>query len=640
MTKTWYKTLKLLLFFYFVTIHSLVAQNVPFICDANSYFTHHESGGDNLYRFTPEYNFSLIKKLDFSVNGIAYNPKDNFLYGLNESTVHIVRIDQNGDYTDLGMPIGLEGSSYWAGTFTKDGKMIISGGGDAWIVVLDVTVSPPTIISANEKYYANGNSGNPSFGDIAVDPISGICYAIDNSTRKVVQINLSTGAVELVGATLNEPTNSNGALYFDGSGELTAFYLKDIYKINKVTGETTYSGEGLDINTGIDACGCVNPVQFDKSVSSSNVCAGDTITFTFSVINNSEIPFSGVQFSDPIPIELEIIGEPSNPFGGTVETIPVAGLYNLLTIDGMQLPVGTSEFSISTIATTNSSNLQTVSNQARITGFAPAWESILNSNNPFTSAEGDATKVIISPTPLQNLTVEILDGGCEGTPISIIANAPSSSGNYYWELPNGDNFDEQLFIKSNTSLSDAGIYNIQFTDEFDCQIDTAIIIDILPAPNLDLGNDSLVCLLAPISISAGNHNSYLWHDGSIGSSFLVENYGEYSVTVENDLGCFATDSILISSNCNIDLYVPNAFSPNDDGYNDIFLAYGVEVIEFNLKIFDRWGAFLFESNDIMKGWNGSFKGKKKQEGAYVYLIEATFLGGEKIIKKGDVTLLK
>jgi len=59
-----------------------------------------------------------------------------------------------------------------------------------------------------------------------------------------------------------------------------------------------------------------------------------------------------------------------------------------------------------------------------------------------------------------------------------------------------------------------------------------------------------------------------------------------------------------------------------------------------MKIFDRWGAFLFQSNDINLGWNGFFKGKKKQEGVYIYHLEATFLNGENIQKKGDITLLK
>lgn len=639
MTKIWYKHITLISLFYFATILSLVAQDVPFTCDANAYFSHHESGGDRLYQFTPEYNFSLIKKLDFSVNGIAYNPQDNFLYGLNESTTHIVRIDRNGDYIDLGMPIGLEGDNYWAGTFTKEGNMIISGGGDAWIVVLDISVSPPIIISATEKFYVGGTTGQPSFGDIAVDPISGICYAVDNSTKKAAKIDIFSGSVEVLGAAPVQSDFSNGALSFDGSGELTAFFLKDIYKVNKLTGAFSYSGEGLDLNTGIDACSCVNPIQFNKSVNPAAACTGDTVTFTFSLINNSEFPFTNIQFSDPIPSELEIISDPSNTFGGTVSITPIADQYNVLSIIGMELPLGISEFSITTIANSTSNDFQTVANQARMTGFSPAWESILDSNNPLTSSEGDATEVIISPTPLQNLSIEILDDVCEGSPLSVFVEAPTT-GNFEWDLPNNEFFNEQLYIQSNPSLSDAGIYNIQYTDRIGCQLDTSLIINILPAPNLDLGNDSLACLLSPISIFAGNHDNYLWQDGSTSSSFLVEDYGTYHVTVENEAGCSTTDSILIRSNCAINLFVPNAFSPNGDGNNDIFLAYGVEVVEFNLKIFDRWGAFLFESNDIQKGWHGLFRGKKKQEGVYVYLITATFLNGEKIQKEGDFTLLR
>ncbi|MFK8006679.1 MAG: gliding motility-associated C-terminal domain-containing protein [Saprospiraceae bacterium] len=627
--------------FIFITVylHFIVAQDIPFTCNQDAYFSHHESGGDFFYKFNPSFNFTLIKQLDFSVNGLAYNPNDNFIYAINESNSQIVRLDKNGDHTNLGFPTGLPGSSYWAGTFDKNGNMIISGGGDAWVVVLDVSVSPPIVLSAVEKFYSDGASGNPVFGDIAVDPISGICYSFENGSSRLVTIDLNSGAVEKIGTNTSPSSNIFGGLYFDASGELTGISLKDIYKINKVTGASTLIGEGLDINTGIDACGCLNKIQFNKSIDSSETCHGDTVIFTFSIINNSDNTFTDIQFADPLHPDLIWLGNPSNTFGGTVEIIPLASDYNLLTINEMQILPSTSEFTISALVIGSSSNFSTIYNQAKIEGFTQIWESIIDSNNPLTSDEGDATQVNISPTPSFEMNLQSLENECEGDPIALFANVPFP-GEYVWETPNGGFSESQNYNQLYSTFDDSGTYNITFTDDYGCQIDSFLNIEISPSPMLNLGNDSMFCLENPFYISAGSHTNYLWQDGSTTDKFLVENYGTFAVEVMNEFGCFGIDSISFSTNCSTELFVPNAFSPNEDGQNDFFQAYGIEVVNFNLKIFDRWGAFLFESNKIEQGWNGKFRGQLKENGVYVYYINATFLDGTTIQKKGDVTLMR
>lgn len=627
--------------FFFITMHLqlLFAQNIPFTCNQDAYFSYHESGGDFFYKFNPSFNFTLINQLDFSVNGLAYNPNDNFIYAINESNSQIVRLDKNGDYINLGFPVGLPGGSYWAGTFDKNGNMLISGAGDAWVVSLDVSVSPPIIISAVEKYHADGSSGNPIFGDIAVDPISGICYSFENSSGKLVTIDLNSGAVTKVGSDPSPSSHIFGGLYFDASGELTGISLKDIYKINKITGVANLVGEGLDINSGIDACGCLNDIQFNKFVDSPEICLGDTVTFTFSIINNSDNTFTEVQFADPLDPSLIWLGDPSNVFGGTVEFIPLGNGYNVLNINEMQIPPGVSEFSISAFAVGNSNSFSFIYNQAKIDGFTQTWESIIDSNNPITSVEGDATQVSISPTPSFELDLQSFENECNGGPISLFANVPIP-GEYVWETPNGESYEDKIYTKSNANFDDSGFYNITFTDDFGCQIDSFLNIEISPSPMVNLGNDSMFCLENLFYISAGNQVNYTWQDESNSSNFLVENYGTYYVEVMNEFGCFGGDTITFSTNCSTELYVPNAFSPNEDGENDFFKAYGIEVVNFNLKIFDRWGAFLFESNNIQQGWNGNFKGRRKENSVYVYLIEATFLDGTTIQKEGDFTLMR
>jgi gliding motility-associated-like protein len=92
---------------------------------------------------------------------------------------------------------------------------------------------------------------------------------------------------------------------------------------------------------------------------------------------------------------------------------------------------------------------------------------------------------------------------------------------------------------------------------------------------------------------------------------------------------------------NTDLYVPNTFTPNGDGRNDIFLAYGKSVANFKMRIYNQWGQLISETSNISQGWDGSFKGTIQPSGVYVYQIEVKF-NGDTTAKtyKGTVTLLR
>ncbi|MCJ0743511.1 Ig-like domain-containing protein [Pedobacter montanisoli] len=89
-----------------------------------------------------------------------------------------------------------------------------------------------------------------------------------------------------------------------------------------------------------------------------------------------------------------------------------------------------------------------------------------------------------------------------------------------------------------------------------------------------------------------------------------------------------------------DLYIPNTFTPNNDGKNDIFYAYGNSISKFTMKVYNQWGQLLFESQSILTGWDGTHKGKAQPNGAYVYYIEVTFENGSSKKLKGTITLLR
>lgn len=85
-----------------------------------------------------------------------------------------------------------------------------------------------------------------------------------------------------------------------------------------------------------------------------------------------------------------------------------------------------------------------------------------------------------------------------------------------------------------------------------------------------------------------------------------------------------------------ELFVPNVFSPNEDGQNDVFKPRGTEPFEYELRIYDRWGNLVFSSDKIDKGWDGTFRNQPMNSGVFVYYV----LSGDQVIDKGNVTLLR
>ena len=88
------------------------------------------------------------------------------------------------------------------------------------------------------------------------------------------------------------------------------------------------------------------------------------------------------------------------------------------------------------------------------------------------------------------------------------------------------------------------------------------------------------------------------------------------------------------------IFVPNLFSPNGDGVNDIEYVYGTAIAQLEFRIYNQWGQLVFTSKDQHQGWDGSMSGQKQPVGVYVYIVKATMQDGSVIVKKGNVTLMR
>ena len=121
----------------------------------------------------------------------------------------------------------------------------------------------------------------------------------------------------------------------------------------------------------------------------------------------------------------------------------------------------------------------------------------------------------------------------------------------------------------------------------------------------------------------------------------------YAITIVDSTGCTTTDSVMVTVNKDRPIYIPNAFSPNFDGNNDIFSAYGnpaAQQIQL-MRIFNRWGALMYEGtnlplNSTTMGWDGTFKSEQMLPGVYVYYIIVDFIDGVSVAYEGDITILR
>ncbi len=124
---------------------------------------------------------------------------------------------------------------------------------------------------------------------------------------------------------------------------------------------------------------------------------------------------------------------------------------------------------------------------------------------------------------------------------------------------------------------------------------------------------------------------------------------EYTLTIIDVNGCTATGDVLVEVDKNRNVYIPNAFSPNGDGPNDEFRVFACRCVSSinYVRIFDRWGNFIFEQASVepdciggSRLWDGRVKGKPVGQGVYVYMVEVQFLDGIRLLYRGDVTVLR
>ncbi len=200
-----------------------------------------------------------------------------------------------------------------------------------------------------------------------------------------------------------------------------------------------------------------------------------------------------------------------------------------------------------------------------------------------------------------------------------------------------------------------GSYNVTIRDAGNCEVDTVITIVNSNSFTVEVQGAGAVELGETVELTATSNGSadvsYTW----------VPTFGlqcptcanvtvrpaettTYKVTaIDGVYGCVATTEATVQVGTDNTLFVPNAFTPNGDGQNDVLQLYGnlQGIRYFQLLVFNRWGEKVYETNDQFFAWDAIYKGEKLEPAAYLYVMKVVHLNNETSRTfKGSITLLK
>ena len=219
---------------------------------------------------------------------------------------------------------------------------------------------------------------------------------------------------------------------------------------------------------------------------------------------------------------------------------------------------------------------------------------------------------------------------CKGINFSL--NAAIDNGIYSWQDHSTDSF----FVPEQS-----GLYYVNVSAG-NCRLSDSIHVQIIQAPVVDLGNDSILCEGEVLQLRATNeYSNYIWQDNSSDSTLTVTKNGTYRVDVRNVCGVKSDEINVSFENCDC-IFIPNSFTPNRDGVNDYFSSTSrCTISDYSLTIYNRWGEKIFESKNPEIYWDGRNKDKDVAGGVYVYeLAYKPDNKPDRIKQYGHITLIR
>jgi gliding motility-associated-like protein len=240
---------------------------------------------------------------------------------------------------------------------------------------------------------------------------------------------------------------------------------------------------------------------------------------------------------------------------------------------------------------------------------------------------------------------------CKGSSVML---QDSAAETYLWIPPSYLNNPQ---IGNPIATPDTNITYMIVAKQGSCSPDTEFVsVKVLPRPTVDAGPDvTIIDNETTVLHATGSLIKYFSWSPTAGLScdscstptVKIPKTTTFTVTVFSSFGCEDSDKVTVNVVCDKgQVFVPNSFTPNGDGQNDVFYPRGVGINKIvSFRVFDRWGEMVFERtnialNDEGNAWDGTYKGNKPRPDVYVYTIDAICESGEELFFKGDVTIIR
>lgn len=233
---------------------------------------------------------------------------------------------------------------------------------------------------------------------------------------------------------------------------------------------------------------------------------------------------------------------------------------------------------------------------------------------------------------------------CSGTSAQLMAGG----GSFYQWSP-AESLSDAGSAMPLASPAQSTVFMVIVSDGI-CYQDTLQVSVFVSEPFINAGDDVSVVAGSAYQLNAtGSAGSYAWSPATYLSCTECPDPVAtplstitYTVSVTDTTGCMADDEITLTAGCDAaEIFIPNAFTPDNNGHNDILFVRSTGLITVNyFRVFDRWGKIIFESSDINSGWDGTFNNQLMPAGVYLYTLKATCGNNDVIEKQGNVTLIK
>jgi gliding motility-associated-like protein len=311
-----------------------------------------------------------------------------------------------------------------------------------------------------------------------------------------------------------------------------------------------------------------------------------------------------------------------------------------------------------------------------------SWDWTFNGSTTSSSASQNPTNICYPVAGTYNVTLEVSDNttsdqvtqtitviSCPGPPpvaafsadtmlvcqfdcISFTDESTNNPTSWQWSFEGATPDTSNIQNPRNICFDTVGTYDVTLivsNDGGTDQITNTIVVQELPV--IEAFGDTTIDLrgAALLEAFAMNEEDIFWVPGDdivcdtvtcnrvFASPFETTTYFP---SVVGDNGCIGSDTVVVTVNFEDVVSVPSAFSPNEDGRNDVLHVLGLGIVSIDFKIYNRYGQLVYQTTDLEEGWDGSFGGERLNPGVFVYTVDYTLIDGSSGEISGNVTLLK